>query len=471
MTETAPTPSISLARPDPEGTYLRINAEALVDESRSLGGGVSVLLSRSDLATSSDPSGPLPSGPHPSGPWRVVALGGRHAVDRHPAAARAKVIEASGEVLLPGLVNAHTHLDLSHVGPRPRSAFGDFVDVVRRERATTPAQIAQSVNLGATLSLRGGVVAVGDIAGAVRGAACAVACEALASTGLRGVSFLEFFSIGKTREASMELLRRELARAAALPAFAAAGRVRLGLQPHAPYSVALESYSEAMDLAEHRDLTLSTHLAESIEEHEFIAAATGPQRRLLEAVGAWDDALSRDFGHGRTPVAHVADTLLRPGPCRRVLVHLNDLTDDDVKRIVASGCGVVYCPRSSAFFDAERHFGPHRVAELLGAGVRVALGTDSIINLPDEEGRPQGPRLSTLDEARVLFTRGAILPQALIKAITTTGATLLGLDADAYRFVEGGEIAGVVAVRMVAGVDPARGVLESDAPPRLLVWG
>jgi cytosine/adenosine deaminase-related metal-dependent hydrolase len=315
-----------------------------------------------------------------------------------------------GHVLLPGLVNAHTHLDLTHLGPLewdPERPFTDWVAHIRAGRRTDPEAIAASVRAGAQLAIAGGTAIVGDISGAVRAQPSLHAARALADTGLRGVSFVEFFAVGPRAALNVAGLS-ELLDSSAGPL---AKDLRLGLQPHATNTVDPEAYLAAVDFAVQWGLPLATHLAESAEEREFIARATGPQRHLLESVGAWEDSLARVFGQGKHPVAHLQTALKEARTAYRpfLAAHVNDATDEALELLAATKTSVAYCPRASDYFGAHRHFGPHRYRDMLRAGINVCLGTDSIVNITDGTAGPgEGPaRLSVLDEMRFLHRRWA----------------------------------------------------------------
>ena len=136
---------------------------------------------------------------------KVLAVDTPEQVDRHPAAARARVIDRSGHVLIPGLINAHTHLDLTHIGPQPHDpeeGFVAWVDRIREARHADDEAIAASVRRGIELCRAGGTVAVGDIAGGMSLAPLRECRRA----GMEGVSFLEFFAIGNREQAGIEAL-------------------------------------------------------------------------------------------------------------------------------------------------------------------------------------------------------------------------------------------------------------------------
>ena len=383
---------------------------------------------------------------------RTLAVGRTHDVLSHEAAKleTTQVIARPGAILIPGLVNAHTHLDLTHIGPRPHdpaAGFVPWIDMVRTSRHSDEDDIAASVRRGVDLSLAGGTVAIGDIAGAPAGRMSLVPWRTLRSTPLRGVSYLEFCGIGKTRDlraTGLECLISEVAHEAC--GFRA---MRLGLQPHAPNTVSKHLYALAARLAMALPgAPTCTHLAETPEERQFIASGTGPQRELLERFGIWDESILAELGRGEHPVQHLREVLTEK---RFAVAHVNDAPDPAIEILAQTQTRVVYCPRASAYFGAETHFGPHRYQDMLGAGIPVALGTDSLVNLPPEAGmlpseHPSGRGMSILEEMRFLHARDRTDPVRLLRMATIHGATALGLDPDAFTFTPGAPLAGLLAV-------------------------
>lgn len=404
-----------------------------------------------------------------AGSVTVLATGNAAQIDQHPAAGAAKTVSCPDCVLIPALVNAHTHLDLTHIGPTVHNAdhgFVTWVDLIRSSRQTEPEEIAQSVRQGIDLLLAGGTGAVGDIAGAPNGLPSMVPWQTLAASSLVGVSFLEVFGIGPRAESSRDVVQGLLHEYQDM--IDRDAPVRLGLQPHAPNTVAPRLYRWLAQLAQEHDLPLSTHLAETPEERQFIAHATGPQRELLERLGAWDESILSDVGHGKHPVAHLAE-ILAHNPF--LVAHVNDADDAAIQTLAATGTSVAYCPRASDYFEAPRHFGPHRYQDMLKQGVNVCLGTDSIVNLPKRCQERSRGGISILDEMRLLFQRDNTNPHLLLQMATTNGARALGIEEQGFVLAQHGRPLGLVAVDVSDTPDhlPAlERVLRSGAPPRLL---
>lgn len=441
--------------PEPPGVY-RLQAAGVADpgsaDPRTAKPSASHPAGRADLLVKLGPAGGFPDIPVRAA--TILARGTPSEIDPHPAAARATPVDLTHAVVMPGMVNAHTHLDLTHLGPLdhdPDTGFVAWVDRVREGRAQTPDAIAASVRRGIELSLRAGVVLVGDIAGAAAGVPRLKPFHALAASPLSGVSFLEFFAIGSREAAALDRLEALLQQAARDGLTAprtpphAAPATSLGLQPHAPNTVSISAYERAVELARRFDLALATHLAETPEEHEFIARATGPQREMLERFGIWTDDILDHIGKGLSPIGHLAH-ILAEAPF--IAAHCNDVGQDAraLQILSATRTSVAYCPRASTYFNAPAHFGPHRYRDMLRGGINVCLGTDSILNLPQGTDAPGGPGMSILDEARLLYERDGADPQSLLRMMTVNGCLALRWDEAACSLAPGATPLGFVAV-------------------------
>ena len=364
--------------------------------------------------------------------------------------AAADTIDRTDAVLLPAFVNAHTHLDLTHIGPRryaPADGFETWLRMILHERLEDDDAVAGSVRRGVERCLAGGVAAVGDIAGTGR-----MRCvRELRDSVLVGESYVEVFGLGEREAAAAE----EMAAACAQEDVLADG-VRGKTEP---YTAGPGVYRAAAALAAEHGVALCSHLAESAGEREFVMTAQGPMRTLLDRFGGLDARAQQDVGRGERPVAHVRGAL---GAGRWLLAHCCDLTDDEIGVLAAAGASVAYCPRSSAYFAHDSELGPHRYRDLLAAGVNVALGTDSIVNLPVN---PDGswPTLGVLDEMHYLAARDGTDAVTLLAMGTVGGARAIGLEPALFT-LEPGPKAGLCAAAGASLAD----VLAGTAPPELL---
>ena len=307
---------------------------------------------------------------------RILEVGpGKAIAAAHPDAG---TLDRPGFTILPGLVNAHTHLELSefHCGARPARFVDWIMQLVPRGQATAEsvrASVARSIPLGVAQCLRLGVTCVGDIS-----RHCAVSRPLLRTRPLRVVSYGEVQAMAQRRT----LLEERIA--AAIDDTFASDSLRIGLSPHAPYSIELDGYRRCLAIARDRGLPLATHLAETREEAAFLAGQSGPFRNLWDQIGAWDDQVP-GFSGGPIRMAHEVGLLDYP----TLLAHVNYCDDDEMALLSHGKASVVYCPRTHAFFGHP----PHRWRAMLEAGINVAVGTDSCASSPD---------LNLIEELRVL---------------------------------------------------------------------
>ncbi|MEO1235199.1 MAG: amidohydrolase family protein [Planctomycetota bacterium] len=341
----------------------------------------------------------------------VAAAGAADELEREFGGDVGRTEDRPGELLLPRMVNAHCHFELTAIGPRPYTgSFTRWVTRLIEERPRDAGAVARSVALGAAMSLAAGVEAVGDIGGARFGEDAA--WDALRDSALVGVYFPELLAMdGERADAELERLR------ALLEGPADTGGMRRGVSPHAPYSTGPAVYEAAARAAADHGVVVTTHLAETLDEQRFVAEAAGPFREFLESRGLWADRYARQYGSGRSPVRWM-EPYLRRG--RWVLAHCNYVDDDDIALLAETGASVAYCPVASAYFGHR----DHRYRDMLAAGVNVGLGTDSIVCQPSGEEQPLG----LLPQVRRLYRRDATDSTLLLRMATEYGRSALGLD-------------------------------------------
>lgn len=374
---------------------------------------------------------------------RIVACGARAAVlARAPGAERR---ELGRVALIPGLVNAHTHLELSWMGDDP-PAGGDWVRWVRglleRREAEDPERAAAAAERALARATARGTVAFGDVGN--RGESAGL----LAASGAAAVVFLEVYGFRADRAGELlgaaterlERVRAGLGRAA--------GGVRVVLAPHAPHTTSPALLAALGARAAAAGEPLSIHLAESAAECAFVRDGGGPFAELLRERGMAEASWS---GCGCGPVEHVARLGLLGR--RTLAVHCVHLEADDVGRLAAAGATVVTCPRSNRALGV----GTAPLAALDAAGVRVALGTDSLASAPDLD--------LFAEMAALAAEHPAIAPGAVLRMATQNGAAALGLG-DRLGSIEPGKLARIVAVPLGPGEDdPERAVCSH--PPRV----
>lgn len=358
-------------------------------------------------------------------------------------------IDLGDVALLPGLVNAHTHLELTSCsGKFAAQSFVDWIQQVSRNQPDD-STIRQSIRDGMQASIACGVTTIGDI-----GHGFSAVQEWLTSP-VNMVGFLEVLGMGHKRNdphsRSLENATEMCERFAAMPSALARHKsiVQLGITPHAPYSTDPSLYRQAIDFAQKTSRPICTHLAETREELQFLADGTGPFRDLLERFNLWDGSFQPP---GCSPVEYAQSLGLLA--CKPLLAHVNYVGDEDLDRLAQNGCSVAYCPRTHAFFKHE----PHRYRDMLARKINVCLGTDSLAS---------NPTLSILDELRFIRMQDhAIDNVELLKMATLSGARALGLDRETGS-LQPGKRADLIAVPLshLATTDPIEDICSSDMQP------
>jgi aminodeoxyfutalosine deaminase len=379
---------------------------------------------------------------------RIAAVGADAA---RPATARVARVPFGHDpfVILPALVNAHTHLELSWM--RGRVAPGDRFDhwiqgliALRRREGKTHAATDSNVIREAVREARAsGTSVFGDISNTL------VTVELLREIDVAAHVFLEL--IGFSTPNPDEQLRESLEHVKA--AHAVAGHPHVTLAPHAPYTVSPALFKGIRKyLDDNPDAISSVHLGESRDEVEFLKHGTGPIRHALEALGAWNVEWK--------PVAcSPLEYIDRVGLLdRRVLiVHGVQLTDAELGQVKAAGATIVTCPRSNRWTGA----GTPPLSRFYASGVRVAIGTDSLASVDD---------LNMFNE---LATVRALAPDVsarrIIESATRIGAEALGFSRE-FGTIEPGKRAELIAVRIPRDVPDVEEYLLTGIKPADIAW-
>ena len=346
-------------------------------------------------------------------------------------------------VIVPGFVNAHSHLEYA-VYAGFGDGLGDFAEWItlhiQRKARIGWEEYVDIARFGAAQCLASGVTTVGDCS---YSGATVVAC---ADLGLRATVYLEVFGADPALalEHFAEIKQR-------VDGFFS-DRVRLGISPHAPYSVSLDLYRACAELG----LPVATHLSESPAEIAYLMRGEGPW-------GAYSDLLVPHPGTTGTRLLADHD-LLGDGV---LAAHCVMLEQEEIDLLASTGTGVAHCPRSNAALGC----GVAPLSELRAAGVRVGVGTDSPASAPSFDFFDE--LRSVLLSARARAQRPSVLSAAeTLELGTMGGARALGLDGEIGSLVLGKRAD--LAVLSLAGSpyapveDPAAAVVFGGSPERVL---
>ena len=379
--------------------------------------------------------------------WVAVEDGRVTAVSSAPAAG---AVDLGPAVILPALVNAHTHLELSHLRDvvPPAQRFLDWIAGIMAARHRYPDPQAPAILAAARAGIeearRSGTGLVGDISNTL------VTVPLLRDMGMPGRVFHELLGFNVDDPAALVRQAREKADSAAR---AAGTDVRIALAPHAPYSVSPGFFAAIRhDLDAHPGEVSTVHLAESPEEVELIAHGTGGWRDLLSSIGVWADDWNAP---GVSPARYLADSGFLDS--RVIAVHGVQLVGDDLARLRSLGVTIVSCPRSNRYVGV----GDPPLEAFYAMGVKVAFGTDSLASVPDLN------LFGDLALARQLAPR--VPARSLLESATRCGADALGFG-DEFGSIEVGKRGSLIAVRLPAGVGDVEEYLLSGIEPDAIAW-
>lgn len=340
---------------------------------------------------------------------RIVVAGAWERIAREFASANTlPVIDLGDAVLLPGLVNAHCHLDYTDMAgfwPPPKK-FTDWIPWMLAAKAEwSYSNYARSWLNGAKMLLQCGTTTVADIE-----AAPELLPDVWDSTPLRVFSFLEMTSVRSKREPA-EILDEALKKIDSLDH----RRCAAALSPHAPYSTSPDLLRLCARAAREKNLHTAVHVAESQQEFDMFTRATGEMFDWLKRNGR-DNS---DCGLG-TPAQHLDRAGLANG--NFIAVHANYLDAGDFDLLAKRGASVVHCPRSHEYFQHKKF----PLESLLAANVNVCLGTDSLATVA-KNGK-ESLELTLFSEMQT-FSRynPGFAPETILKMATVNGARALGL--------------------------------------------
>jgi 5-methylthioadenosine/S-adenosylhomocysteine deaminase len=320
-------------------------------------------------------------------------------------------VDLGDTIVVPGLVNAHCHLELTAMrGFLDGLAFREWImrlTVARRE-VMTPEMLLDAARLGVLEGVRHGITTFADTGDTGAG------FDAMLEQGVRGICYREVFgpdplqcdaAIAGLIERVGEMQRR------------ATTMVHVGVSPHAPYTVSDALFRATAAFASANGLPLAVHIAESASESELVVQGTGVFADGLRARGI------ATTPRARSPVA-LLEQLGVLGPSA-LLIHCVRVDDADIADIVRHDCAVAHCPAS----NARLGHGVAPLTALLSAGVKVGLGTDSVAS-NDRQDILDEARLASLLASSSEQRHDALSATRALELATIGGARALGMDAE-----------------------------------------
>jgi aminodeoxyfutalosine deaminase len=302
-----------------------------------------------------------------------------------------EVLDLGEQILMPGLINAHCHLDYTMLRGTiaPQRSFSDWIRAINAEKAKlTDQDYIDSINAGFAEARSFGTTTILNLTAFPK-------LVAAVKEPLRTWWFGELIDVRNPKEAesiadeAVEFLK---------------SKSRWGLAPHAPFTASQRLYARCEKIARHENVSLTTHLAESREEMEMFREATGAAFEFLESIGRPMEDCGRE-----TPLSLFART--RTIGDRWIIAHLNELDAGDFELLAsAPKFHIAHCPRSHTFFGHA----PFALERLRSLGFNICLGTDSLASNSD---------LSLFAEMRELLRKEPWLsPREVVAMATLNGA-------------------------------------------------
>lgn len=352
-----------------------------------------------------------------------------------------EVLNLDRHVLMPGMINAHCHLDYTSLRGAifPGKNFTTWIQRINSMKASlSPEDYLESIREGIRLHIQSGCTTILNVA------SFPDLILRLEPPPLRIWWFLEFIDI-RQRITNDELLAGALHFFDDKPGWLGG----FGLSPHAPYTASTELYRLARQCSEQLDMQFTTHIAESVDEQEMFLYARGSLYEFLQSIGRD----MGDCGHG-SALSHLFDHGAISDRC--IAVHMNYLQEYDFEFLSTTRLPVVHCPKCHAYFGHAR-FPLERLCEV---GCRISLGTDSLASN------------DTLDlRAEIRMARReypGITQRDWLAMVTTQPARALGLR-EKIGSIRVGAWADLAAFHLPERTDPYEAVIRSTEPPAMLM--
>ena len=353
-----------------------------------------------------------------------------------------EVIDLTGYLVMPGFVNAHSHLQWSAAkGKTKREA--DFTEWIKslmqaKEEITQTDQLS-AMRLGIDEMLRSGITTVADVI------SDAETAQPIVDSQIRSVIFIEPIAPHeKDAEATEQIVRSQIEKLRQSGA-------TVGIAPHSPYTVSPKLLKLLKSLSKEMHIPFSIHLAETEQENLYITKGSGDLAQLLKMSGFFTEGFK---GYGKSPVA-LLDSLSLLNGC--LAVHLNAIDDDDAALLVSENAAPIFCPQSSKWFGRDKVL---PLESFIKAGLKPALGTDSLAS---------NESLSMLDELNCAADCFPDLnKETLIEMATINGANHLSLNCGA---IEKGRGADIIGFRWDGSQNPLNSVFAAKNADFVMING
>jgi cytosine/adenosine deaminase-related metal-dependent hydrolase len=329
-------------------------------------------------------------------------------------------IDLKGFILLPGLINSHTHLELSQLKGRInyKGSFSRWIeDLIEERSAWNYMDYVNSVSLGIKELIQSGTTTVGDVT--LSGASW----DILKAMGLRARIYHEVIG-PRTCEAEeiFSTLKDKLLN------FKSKRLINNGISPHAPYSVSKKLMKLILEFSRENKIPLMIHLAESYEEVEFFDSGMG---RLYEFLKTRNSVDKDWIPPKTTPTKYLSETEIFS--VATTVVHFNFFTEEDKSILLKANSSIVYCPKSHLYFKRKEY----PIKSLIEHGLNISIGTDSLAS---------NVSLNMLKEMKVLREMG-LDSETILKLSTINGAKALKME-HLVGSVEIGKYADLIGVKL-----------------------
>jgi cytosine/adenosine deaminase-related metal-dependent hydrolase len=351
-----------------------------------------------------------------------------------------QIVDLGEQALLPGLINAHCHLDYTCLRGKipPSKSFTEWIRAINAEKANlSPEDYIRSINDGFAEAKRFGTTTLANLTGFPE-------LVSRIQPPIRTWWFAELIDVREPSRAN-EIVDAALEKLKSTE--------RWGLAPHAPFTASAKLYRRCEEIARSEDVPLTTHLAESREEMSMFRDARGPLYEFLKEIG-------RDMSDcgQRTPLGHFSEILRDSSTSvgmtqNWLVVHLNELVDDDFDLLARSitKFSIVHCPRSHEYFGHS----PFQFDKLCEHGFNVCLGTDSSASNDD---------LSLFAEMRAFQKKFPnVSAEEIFKMVTVNPARALRQETVLGK-IRSGFLADLVAAPCAGSTSALEEIVAFDRP-------